>query len=314
MNTRDELKKDQRAFTFWIGVAAVGHVALIVAVFLLQVLYVRMHPPVRIVSVSLVSLPGSAGPAGGPKSMPAPAPAEVKAPPEPKSAAVRKVPEPPPQPKPQPKKVPEPVVAKKVPVPVVTPKKVPAPVPPPKKVEPVVADKQRQQNLDNALERLKNKTEAQKPAAKSAASDVSDLSSSMANLQKKVTTQGGGGPASMGSGRGGGGGAYGTGGGAVDAYKAKIYEILTKNWTPPPKPMLRDLKGMEVRVRIKIMPDGTIGERVFLKSASSEFMNHSVTKTLDKSEFPPPPKEYGFRGVTYDINFTPEEGVVNKGF
>ncbi|HWR00922.1 MAG TPA: energy transducer TonB [Chlorobaculum sp.] len=303
MNTRDELKKEQKEFTFWVGVAAAGHVALIVAVVFLQVFYVRMHPPVRIVSVSLVSLPGTPGPAGGPKSMPAPAPAEVKAPPEPKPAAVKKVPAPPPPPKPQPKKVPEPVVAKKVPV----------PVPPPKKVEPVVADKQRQQNLDNALERLKHKTETQKPAAKSPAGDVSDLSSSMANLQKKVTAQGGGGPASMGSGRGGGGGAYGTGGGPVDAYKATIYEILSKNWTPPPKPMLSKVKGMDVRVRIRIMPDGTIGERVFLKSAPSEVMNNSVAQTLKKSEpFPSPPKSSGLRGVIYDINFTPEEGVVNK--
>ncbi|NTW51811.1 MAG: TonB family protein [Chlorobiaceae bacterium] len=328
MSTRDELKKGQREFSFWIGVAAAGHVAVIIAVVLLQVLYVRLHPPVKIVNVSLVSLPGLPGPAGGPK-IPA-APAEVKkaaepSPAPPKQAAVKKVPEPTP---PQQKKAPEPVVAKKVPVPVVPPKKVPDPVVPKKLPEPVVAKKvpesvvpkkevptdaakQRQQNLDAAIDRLKNKTETQKPAAKPAASDVSDLSSSMANLQKKITTQGGGGPASMGAGRGGGGGAYGTGGGAVDAYKAKIKEIVSGNWVTPSRALLRKLNGMEVIVRIWIMPDGSIGERKYIRPAPSEFMNNSVVQTLNKSvPFPPPPKEYGPRGVVYDLNFTPEDLVV----
>ncbi|NTU58933.1 MAG: TonB family protein [Chlorobiaceae bacterium] len=318
MNTRDELRQAQRKFSVWLGIAAAAHVAVIIAVIVLQVFYVRTHPPTKIVSVSLVSLPGLPGPAGGPKSLPEPAPVEVKEPPAPAPApVVKKVPEPvavkkvPAPPVPQPKKMPEPVVVKKVPDPVVV-KKVPEPVVAPKKEPPVDAAKLRQQNMNNALDQLAKKTTTQKPPA-SAGSDVSDMSSAMANLQKKLNAQGGGGPAPVGSGRGGGGGAYGTGGGAVDPYKAKIFEIITNNWTPPPAPMLRNMSAMEVTVRVRILPDGTIGDQTFLKRAPSEYMNNSVLITLQKSvPFPPPPREYGPRGIIYDLKFTPKQGLVQE--
>ncbi|HHE32521.1 MAG TPA: cell envelope integrity protein TolA, partial [Chlorobaculum parvum] len=114
MQSRDELRLEERRFYVWLGVAAAAHLALIVSVVFFQLLYVRMHPPLKVVNVSLVSMPGRPGPAGGPKSIPA-SPAED---PEAKASdaeppAVKKVPEPS-QPKPEPK-VPEPSTVKKIP-------------------------------------------------------------------------------------------------------------------------------------------------------------------------------------------------------
>jgi colicin import membrane protein len=298
MSTRNELRQEQKRFSFWVGIAAAGHVAVIAAVVLLQFLYVRNHPPLKIVNVSLVSLPGAPGPAGGPKSVSEPAPSGPKEPSAPEPPAVRKVPEPP---KPQPKKIPEPVVAKKA----------PEPVPVPKKEVPVDKEKQSRQNLQatldqlKALEKLKNKTAAQKPAATSSGNPGS-INNALANLQKKVATQGGGGPASSGAGSGGGGGLYGPGGGAVDPYRSKIAGIIQNNWSFSNQ-MLRTATGMEVYVAIYVLPDGSISQTRYDRKSSSEYLNSSVKMAIQKSgPLPPLPREYGTRGLWIGFVFTPE--------
>jgi colicin import membrane protein len=283
MSTREELKREDRQFAAWVAVAAAAHAAVVVFAVLLQLYYIRTHPPLKIVSVSLVSLPGTPGPAGGPSvsaSSPKPAP-ESPAP---------KVPEPPAPPAP---KKPEPPVAKSVPV--------PEPV---KKAVPAEDAKAVQRRLDETIAKLKQKTEARQQ-------EPSGVGSAIANLQKKVASQGSG-PAPIGAGRGGGGGAYGTGGGAVDPYQARLFEILWKNWLPPSSQMLRSTSGMLVTVRIHILSDGSLGGVEYLRKSPSEVMNNSVAVTLKNSiPFPAPPKESGSRGVIYDINFTPT-GISNK--
>ncbi|HWQ26885.1 MAG TPA: TonB C-terminal domain-containing protein [Chlorobaculum sp.] len=293
MSTRDELKKEQRAFTFWIGVAAAGHVALIAAFVLFQLFYVFTHPPLKIVSVSLVSMPGAPGPAGGPKSAPEPAPVVAKEPSEPKAAPVKKVPEPN---IPQPKKIPEPVVSRKV----------PEPVPVPKKPAPVDVEKQSQQNLKSALEKLEKTTASQKPASNVSSTNAGNMSSALANLQKKLAKEGGGGPASSGSGTGGGGGPKGSGGGASDPYRAKIAGIIQDNWLFSDK-MVRSKAGLEVYVNIHILPDGSLGDVLFVKKSSSEYLNDSAKNAIKKSApFPLVPKESGPGGVWIGFQFTPE--------
>jgi outer membrane biosynthesis protein TonB len=293
MSTRDELKKEQRAFTFWIGVAAAGHVAVIVAFVLFQLFYVFTHPPLKIVSVSLVSMPGAPGPAGGPKSAPEPAPVVAKESSEPKAAPVIKVPEPK---LPQPKKIPEPVVSRKV----------PEPVPVPKKPAPVDVEKQSQQNLKSALEKLKKTTATQKPASNVSSSNAGNMSSALANLQKKVGKEGGGGPASSGSGTGGGGGPKGSGGGASDPYMAKITEIIRSNWSFSDQ-MVRSKEGLEVYVEINIFPDGSLGEVRFKRKSSSEYLNNAAKNAILKSApFPLVPKQYGPGGARIGFQFTPE--------
>ena len=301
MQSRDELKLEERRLYTWIGIAAAAHVAVIAAVVVLQLLYVRMHPPLKIVSVSLVQMPGLPGPAGGPKSAEAPVAAVEKQPETPEPASAKKVAEPPP---PQPaKKIPEPAAVKKIPEKAPLKPTVKAPEPAPKAVS--TADERK--NLQAALERLKSKSAGQKPeTGKTSTSAPSNLSSTLASLQKKVASGGGGGPASSGSGSGAGGGRYGSGGGAFDPYMAKIAGIIQNNWEFSSR-MLRSTTGMEVYVSLLILPDGSVSQIHYERKSSSEYLNNSVKVALAKSiPFPAPPKEGGSKGISVGFVFTPE--------
>ena len=300
MQSRDELKLEERRLYTWIGIAAAAHVAVIAAAVVLQLLYVRMHPPLKIVSVSLVQMPGLPGPAGAPKSAEAPVAAVEKQPEAPEPAGAKKVAEPPP---PQPaKKIPEPAAVKKIPE--KAPAKVPvkAPEPAPKAVS--TADERK--NLQAALERLKTNTAARKTeTGKTSASAPSNLSSTLAGLQKKVA--GGGGPASFGSGSGAGGGRYGAGGGgAFDPDMAQIVGIIQNNWEFSSL-MIRSTKGMEVYVTLLILPDGSVSQIRYDRKSSSEYLNNSVKNALAKSiPFPPTPRAGGSKGRWVGFVFTPE--------
>lgn len=292
MHSRDEERVEQRRLYAWLGIAAAVHVAVIASVVVLQLLYVRMHPPLKVVNVSLVSMPGRPGPAGGPKSLPA-TPAAVKEAAGPEPVAVKQVPEAPPA-KPEPK-VPEPLAVKKIP------DKTPvAKAPEPPKKTPETADARK--NLQAALENLKKKN---KPAPSK--TGTSDLSNTLARLQKKVVSEGGGGTGSSGSGSGAGGGRYGVGGeGAFDPYKAEIAGIIQNNWSFS-RQMIRSAAGMEVYVSILIMPDGSVSQIRYDRKSTSQYLNSSVQRALEKSApFPALPGEYGKRGIWVGFVFTPE--------
>jgi colicin import membrane protein len=262
MSIRDQLKQERNRFTVWVGVAAAAHVAVVAMVILLQIYWEHLHPPLKVVSVSLVTLPGAPGPVGGPAaSEPAPAPETPKAKPvEPEA----------------PKKVPEPE--------------------PKGKTVPAEKAKNEKQSLDEALAKLKKKTES--------APSGSNIANALANLQKKVASQGSG-PA-HGSGSGGGGGLYGTGGGASDPYKSKIAGIIQDNWTFSQQ-LVRSANGMEVYVAINILPDGTIAQIRYDRRAPSEYLNNSVKTALQKSSpLPPIPREYGMKSIWVGFVFTPE--------
>lgn len=299
MQRRVELKLEQRRFYVWLGIAAAAHVAVVAAVVVLQLLYVRMHPPMKIVNVSLVQMPGLPGPAGGPKSPETPPAAIEKQAETPELASAKKVAEPPPQPV---KKIAKPVAAVKK-IPEKPPLKAPVKAPEPAPKTQSAADERK--NLQEALERLKSKSASQKAeTGKSAA--PSNLSSTLANLQKKVAS-GGGGPARSGSGSGAGGGRYGTGGGgAFDSYKARIADIIQNNWSFSSQ-MVRSTSGMEVYVSLLILPDGSVNEIRYDRKSSSEYLNNSVKNALAKSmPFPSLPREYGAKGIWVGFVFTPE--------
>ena len=304
MQGRDELKQELRRFYVWLGFAGVGHVALIAAVVALQLLYVRTHPPMKIVDVSLVEMPGLPGPAGGPKSIEAPAAAEP--------VEVKKIAAPAPQPV---TKIQEPVAVKKIP------EKIPVKLPEPALKKVSTADERQrlqtaldqlrkkesavdeQKRLQTALEQLRKKTAAQQPPA--TATGPSNLSSTLSSLQKKVASQGAG-TASSGSGTGTGGGRYGAGGAAFDKYRAGMAGIIQNNWAFS-KGMVRSATGMEVYVSLLIMPDGSVSQIRYDRKSSSEYLNSSVRNALAKSlPFPPLPKEFGSRGVWVGFVFTPE--------
>jgi colicin import membrane protein len=295
MSTRDELKREQRRFSVWVGIAAVAHAAIVASAVFMQLYYIRTHPPAKIVTVSLVSLPGTPGPSGGAKSALRSAPVETAPAKAPAKA------EPPPRQKPPenivpPKKVPEPVVVEKPPVPAK--KELPS-----KTVVPIDEAKQRKQRLDAALEQLQKSTASQKPAAVQKPS--STVSNALEKLQKQVASEGSRG-SSSGAGSPGGGGLYGNGGGASDPYKVKIAGIIQDNWAFSQQ-LLRTTAGMEVYVAINIQPNGSISQIRYDRKAPSEYLNNSVKQALKKSDpLPFPPRRNGTRDFWVGFVFTPE--------
>ena len=297
MSTRDELKREQRRFSVWVGIAAVAHAALVAFAVFMQLYYIRTHPPVKIVTVSLVSLPSAPGPSGGVKSVENSAPAvetpaksEPNLKPSPPEKAVAS------------KKIPEPVVAAKPPAPAR--KEVPVKTEQPiKKEVPIDEAKQRKQKLDAALEQLQKSTAAQKPT--SVQKPTSTVSNALANLQKKVASEGSRG-SSSGAGSPGGTGHYGAGGGASDPYTVKIAGIIQQNWSFS-QPLVRTTQGMEVYVEISIQPNGSIAQVRYDRKSSSEYLNNSVKQALQKSDpLPQPPSTDGAQGRRIKFVFTPE--------
>jgi len=295
MQSRDELRLEQKRFYVWLGIAGAGHLALIAAVLFFQFLWIRQHPPLRVVNVSLVSMPGLPGPAGGAASLSAPAQPAIEKPSEPAPAA-SKVPDSAPSKKPE-TKIPEPVAVRKIPE--KTPVRVPEPTP---KKENATDERK---NLQAALDKLQKSTASRKPeTARSAA--PSGIGNALANLQKKVASEGSG-TGLSGSGSGAGGGRYGSGGGgAFDPYKAKIASIIQNNWSFSSQ-MVRSATGMEVYVSLLILPDGSVSQIRYDRKSTSEYLNNSVRIALGKSiPFPALPREYGTKGIWVGFVFTPE--------
>ncbi|MWV53992.1 energy transducer TonB [Chlorobium phaeovibrioides] len=262
-----------KTFSFWLAVAAGIHVVVLFGLVGLQSLNrVQSFKP-RVVSVSLLSLPGTGGSSekAGKK-----VPAAAK--PAPRKPAAKKVPEPAPAP------VPKPKAAKKVPV---------EPASKPKPVKPKKEDA-----LASALDRLKKGVEQKKSPS---ADD--NLKSALSRLKAGAATSASGtGGEAAGSGTKGAG--SGTGG-LADPYKAAVAGIIQENWEFSGS-LLRNTSGMEVYVRIRVQANGTIAQIVFDQRSPSEYLNNSVKKALEKSSpLPQFPPEYGSPQEWIGFVFTP---------
>lgn len=278
MKKGQKLMTAEKKFSFWLAAAAVMHAFVLFLVLYIQLWDSGWHVKPKIVSVSLVTLPGSGG-----AGMRSESPGENSSLPLVEHAVKE----------PAPEKL-QPVATKQV------------QAAPPK---PKVVDKPADVNL--ALERLKRQVEKKTPQS-SQPSASSNLSKALADLQQKVKNSGrqagtgsNAGPSGSYSGRGSVGRGSGVGG-TADPYKAAIAEIIQQNWAFS-KQLLKNSYGMNVYVRINILADGTIRQIVFDKRAPSEYLNNSVKKALEKSSpLPVLPKEAGGRDVWIGFVFTPE--------
>ncbi len=298
----------EKKFSLWLVSAALIHAFVIFLAIYLQILDANRIVKPKIVSVSIVSLPGSGGSSelsqkGGMEAASAPS-TEVSHPAgSSKSVTVKEVPPVTPKKEPKPVKVKE-HVPEAAPVP---PKKV-AVEPLPVKAKPKAVDKPA--DISKALERLKQTVD--KKTASTPPTSASSLNNAFARLQQKVKSEGG--PASTGSGSGkgsssggrsGAGKGYG-GEGQSAPYQAEIASIIMQNWEFS-KLLLKNSYGMEVYVRINILANGTINKIVFDKKAPSEYLNNSVKKALEKSSpLPALPKQEGTGDVWIGFVFTPE--------
>ncbi len=315
MEKGQKLIHAEKKFSLWLVGAALIHALVIVLAIYLQILDANRLVKPKIVSVSIVSLPGSGGspelsPKGGGEaastaSPEAPHPAAGSK----KSVRVKDVlPEEAPV---TPKKELKPVKAKvkeklTVPAPV-PPKKVPV-EPLPAKAKPKAVDKPA--DITKALERLKQNVDQK--TVSTPPTSAGSLNNALARLQQKVKSEGtptstgtGSGKGTSSGGRSGAGKGYG-GGGSAAPYQAEIASIIMRNWEFS-KILLKTSYGMEVYVRINILANGTINKIVFDKKAPSEYLNNSVKKALEKSSpLPALPKQEGTGDVWIGFVFTPE--------
>jgi colicin import membrane protein len=259
--------QSDRKFYLWIAAAAAMHILVFCLALALVIWDSGRHVRTRVVNVTFVSLPGSGG--GTELS-------------EPGAAAAPEKP--------------------------VNEKKEPAEIPPAEQPAEAVKKKISEEpqktaetNLSKALERLKQNVDKKPPQSSSR------LSNTLAALRQKVSSQGASGGSGQGSGSGRGGTGIGFGnGGTADPYKAQLAMIIDSNWEFS-KLMMRGTAGMEVYVRINILPDGTIREIVYDRKAPSEYLNMSVKKALEKSSpLPALPKGQGNPDLWIGFVFTPE--------
>ena len=303
----------EKNFSLWLVAAALTHALVIFLAIYLQILDANRIVKPKIVTVSIVSLPGSGGSyevseKGGKEAAPAPS---SEAPPHPAEsknsvtvkAAIHEVAAVTPKKETKPVKVKE-----KVPEPAPVPPKKVAVKPLPEKVKPKAVEKPA--DIAKALERLKQNVD--KKAASPPQPSAGSLNNALSRLQQKVKSEGN--PASTGTGSGKGSGSGGRsgagkgygGGGPTAPYQAEIASIIMQNWEFS-KLLLKNSYGMEVYVRINILANGTINKIVFDKKAPSEYLNNSVKKALEKSSpLPLIPKEEGKGDIWIGFVFTPE--------
>ena len=313
MEKGQKLKGAEKKFSYWLVAAAAMHAIVIFVAIYLQILESKCVIKPKIVSVSLVSFPGSESShefsekQGGKEANSAPLHDTPIPPISKRSVKVKEaLPESVPVPA---KKITKPLKVKKtVPeVPPVPQKKVSIEPLPPKPKPKVIENPA---DISKALERLKQNVA--KKTETSSQSSASNLNNALAQLQHKVKSEGspnaaggGNGKGSAPAGRSGPGKGYG-GGGSSAPYKAAIASIIMQNWEFS-KLLLKNSYGMEVYVRINILADGTINQIKFDKRAPSEYLNNSVKKALEKSSpLPALPKEEGTRDAWIGFVFTPE--------
>jgi colicin import membrane protein len=263
--------QSDRKFYLWLTAAAAMHVMVISLSLFIWIWESGRHVRTRVVNVTFVSLPGDGG------AMEVSEPGTAKA--DENSANTKNATS---------STKPVEQVAE------VSKKKVPEA---PLKSKP----EDRPADISRTLDRLKQNADRKTPQS------PSSLNNAIAALKQKVRTQGASGSSGQGSGAGRGGMGIGFGnGGTADPYKAQLAMIITRNWEFS-KLMARNTSGMEVYVRINILPDGTIREIVYDRRAPSEYLNMSVKKALEKSTpFPALPKGQGNPDLWIGFVFTPE--------
>ncbi len=117
----------------------------------------------------------------------------------------------------------------------------------------------------------------------------------------------------QGSGRGigsGSAGAGGRGGGAspehysrIQIYQAEVYYKLRSNWVFS-EALAGNIRGLESRLVMRIMPDGEIRDVWFEKRSGNAYLDDSAYKTVMKSN-PLPPLPDGMTQYNLVVGFTP---------
>ena len=90
----------------------------------------------------------------------------------------------------------------------------------------------------------------------------------------------------------------------VLTYKQKLAISIQRNWVYS-KYFSKNIKDKEVRILIKIMPDGSVNEIWTKKKSGDNYLDETAIKSIQKSiPFPPLPKGMSFYNIV--LIFTPE--------
>lgn len=149
--------------------------------------------------------------------------------------------------------------------------------------------------IEDAVRRVSEKSREQRPKS---------LQDRIAQMEKQVGDLAGGGRVS-----GGDSDSDGTGTGSnndyspMEIYQAEVAVKMKRNWAFSPE-LAGGGKGLETRLVIKILPDGTIADVWYEKRSGNAYLDESAHKTVMKANpLPPLPKNYSHYHLV--LGFTP---------
>jgi TonB family protein len=147
----------------------------------------------------------------------------------------------------------------------------------------------------SAVEKIKEKSRASRP--RSVAQRINSLKSEVAGQNRKLSDQ------AAAKRRGGGRHAV-KDMSQIEIYQAEVAVELKNNWVFSEKLAGGETQGLESRLVIKIMPDGSITDVWYAKRSGNSYLDQSAYKTVMKSD-PLPPLPEGYPYYHLMLGFTP---------
>ncbi|MGM0451782.1 MAG: energy transducer TonB [Thermodesulfobacteriota bacterium] len=154
---------------------------------------------------------------------------------------------------------------------------------------------QREKAIDQAVRQMAEKSESSRPQSvqnriEQMKSDVDDLDYA-SRLKKSDAEQSGDGEGRKQN--------YSQ----LQVYQAEVAVEMKNNWAFSEK-LAGNTRGLESRLVIKIMPDGSIADVWFEKRSGNDYLDESAYKTVKKSD-PLPPLPEGYPYYHLVLGFTP---------
>ena len=150
----------------------------------------------------------------------------------------------------------------------------------------------------SAVERVKEKSQTSRP--RSVADRINALKSEVAGQKRKLSDRS---AAKQGKGQGEGGPAV-TDMSQIEVYQAEVAVEIKNNWVFSERLAGGKTQGLESRLVIKIMPDGSVTDVWYAKRSGNSYLDQSAYKTVMKSD-PLPPLPDGYPYYHLMLGFTP---------
>jgi colicin import membrane protein len=147
--------------------------------------------------------------------------------------------------------------------------------------------------IEGAVKKIAEKSKSRRP--QSVENRIAEMQKRVGQMANKGTVSG----RVSGSGRSGDRGDYS----AMEIYQAEVAVIMKQNWAFSSE-LAGGGKGLETRVVIKIMPDGSVTDIWFEKRSGNSYLDESAYKTVMKAS-PLPRLPEGYSHYHLVLGFTP---------